>query len=401
MRLPMNRSDMKDLFILDPEIIFLNHGSFGACPKEVFEVYQGWQRELERQPVLLLDRRAVALMAGSRGVLASYLNVDADEVVFFPNPTTAVNMVARNLERWAVSGGKIGEEKFLLRPGDEVLATDQEYGALNRTWRYICKNTGARYVTVPIPLPLEDPNDFIERFWAAVNERTKLIFISHITSPTALIFPIKEVCRRARIEGILCMVDGAHAPGQIPLDLHSLGADIYTGACHKWLCAPKGSAFLFVRRELQSWLDPLVISWGYESEDPTDSQFIDYHEWQGTRDLAAFLSVPAAIAFQQSKQWQTLHPLCHTLAVSTRRRIEAITGLASICPDLSFGQMFSVRLPDSVDLDGLKNKLYDTYHIEVPTIRWNGGKFLRVSFQVYNDQQDADCLVQALQDLVG
>jgi isopenicillin-N epimerase len=392
---------MKEHFLLGPDIIYLNHGSFGACPKEVFEIYQQWQRELERQPVLFLGRRAATLLEEARQALATFLNVDADEIVFFPNPTTAVNMVARNLARCAVGGLNEKEEKFFLKPGDEVLATDHEYGALNRTWRYICEKSAARYVTFPIALPLEDPAEFVEHFWSAVNERTKVIFISHITSPTALIFPVEKICQRAKAAGILCFVDGAHAIGQLPLDLRSLGADMYTGACHKWLCAPKGAAFLYVRRELQSWLDPLVVSWGYESENPSASQFIDYHEWQGTRDIASFLSVPAAIQFQQSKIWQTFHPFCHPLAVDTRRRIEAITGLPSICPESSFRQMFSVRLADTVNPEWLKNTLYDAYRIEAPVISWNGQKLLRISIQVYNDQEDTDRLIEALQVLVG
>ena len=206
-------------FLLDPEIVFLNHGSFGACARPVFEVYQSWQRRLERQPVEFLGRQAGALMAQARGALADYLNCEADEIVYFPNPTTAINMVARNLA---------------LSPGDEILTTDHEYGAMDRTWRYVCQKVGARYVQQPIPLPVTTHEEFVETFWQGVTPRTKVIFLSHITSPTALIFPIDEICRRARAAEILCIVDGAHAPGQIPVDLHSIGADLYVGACHKW-----------------------------------------------------------------------------------------------------------------------------------------------------------------------
>jgi isopenicillin-N epimerase len=390
----------KSQFLLDPQVIFLNHGSFGAVPRPVFETYQRWQRELESQPVEFLDRRFAEKLADARAKLAAFLHVDADEVVFFTNPTTAVNMVARNLAR--LSAGVPGSQNldFVLRPGDEVLSTDHEYGALNRTWRYICGQTGACYVTIPIPLPVDDQAGFVERFWAGVNDRTRLIFISHITSSTALLFPVAEICRRARQAGILCFVDGAHAPGQIPLDLHALGADIYTAACHKWLCAPKGSAFLYVRRAVQTNLDPLVVSWGYESEKPSESPFIDYHEWQGTRDPAAFLSVPAAIEFQAGHDWDAVRSRCHALAVETRSRIEAITGLSSICPEDWFRQMFAARLPETIDLSEFKNELYGRYKIEAPTVLWNAQKFLRVSFQAYNDEKDADRLVAALRELV-
>jgi isopenicillin-N epimerase len=270
--------DIKDLFLLNPRITFLNHGSFGACPRPVFEAYQAWQFILEHQPVEFLGRRANELLASARQVLADYLNVSAEDLIYFPNPTTAINMVARNLA---------------IGPGDEILTTNHEYGAMDRTWDYICRQRGARYIHRPIQVPIRDQDALIEDFWAGVTNKTRAIFISHITSPTALIFPVEAICRKARQAGILSIVDGAHAPGQIPLDLQALGADIYTGACHKWLLAPKGAAFLYARREIQHWMDPLVISWGYESEHPSSSQFIDYHEWQGTRDLAAFLSVPS------------------------------------------------------------------------------------------------------------
>ena len=211
---------MKEHFLLDPDVIFLNHGSFGASPKPVFKAYQDWQLELERQPVEFLGRRANALLEDARIILADYLHCQADEVVYATNPTTAINLIVRSLP---------------LQPGDEILTTDHEYGAMDRTWRFVCKSTGAVYRQQPIPLPVTTPEDFIETFWAGVTPKTKIIFLSQITSPTALIFPVEQICQRARQAGILTIVDGAHAPGQIPLDLTALGADFYTGACHKWL----------------------------------------------------------------------------------------------------------------------------------------------------------------------
>ena len=390
----------KELFLLDPEVVYLNHGSFGACPRPVFDTYQHWQARLERQPVEFLGRRAEILLAEARLPLAAYLHVDPDELVYFPNPTTALNMVARNFARSPSSVLAHSDQRFILRPGDEVLATDHEYGALNRTWSYICRLTGASYVAAPVPLPLDSESVFVERFWSCVNEHTRIIFLSHITSPTALVFPVAEICRRARQAGILTIIDGAHAPGQLPLDLHALGADIYAGACHKWLCAPKGAAFLYIRRELSPNLDPLVVSWGYESEHPSGSQFVDYHEWQGTRDLAAFLSVPRAIQFQAEHHWEQVRAACHSLAVANRREIEALTGLPSICFEEDFVQMFAVRLPDRIDAADFKQQLYEKYRIETPVIVWNGQKFLRVSFQAYNDEQDARRLIEALKELV-
>jgi isopenicillin-N epimerase len=232
-----------------------------------------------------------------------------------------------------------------------------------------------------------------------VTERTRVIFLSHITSPTALTFPVAEICRRARAAGILTIVDGAHAPGQVPLNLTKLGADIYTGACHKWLCAPKGAAFLYARPEVQPWLEPLVVSWGWEAEKPGPSRFVDWHEWQGTRDLAAYLTVPAAICFQAEHDWDDVGRRCHQLAVETRGRIDALTGLPPISPDTWFMQFFAARLPEC-DLDVLKVRLYDEHRIEAPLIRWNGQAFIRVSFQVYNDEADADALLRALAQLL-
>ena len=217
---------MKDLFLLDPDVVFLNHGSFGACPREVFEALQGWQLQMERNPVAFLGRRSGELLAQARLALADALGAQAQDLVFVPNATTGVNIVARSLN---------------LQPGDEILATDHEYGACDATWQRVCEQTGAVYRRVEIPLPFERTR-FAERVLAAVNPRTRLIFASHITSTTALIFPLAELCAQARARGVLTLIDGAHAPGHIDLHLDALGADFYTGNCHKWLCAPKGSA---------------------------------------------------------------------------------------------------------------------------------------------------------------
>jgi isopenicillin-N epimerase len=209
----------QSLFLLDPNVVFLNHGSFGATPRSVFEKYQWWQRELERQPVEFLGRRFNDVMRVARAALAAYVHTDADNLVYVPNATTGLNIVARGLA---------------LKPGDGIISTDHEYGALDRTWRFLCRKTGAVYQPVPIPLPVMTAEDFIERVWARVTPRTRVLFLSHITSPTALIFPIQELCRRARAAGILSVIDGAHAVGQIPLDMGAIGADFYASNAHKW-----------------------------------------------------------------------------------------------------------------------------------------------------------------------
>jgi isopenicillin-N epimerase len=378
--------DLKSLFLLDPGVVYLNHGSFGACPRPVFETYQQWQLELEREPVDMLGRRMEDLMIEARTALAEYIHCAPDEVVYFPNPTTAINMVARSLK---------------LEAGDEILSTDHEYGAMDRTWRFICGRTGARYVRQPIRLPVQTPEEFIDEMWRGFSKRTKVVFISHITSPTALTFPVQEICRRAREAGVLSIVDGAHVPGQISLDLSALGADIYTAACHKWLCAPKGSAFLYARRDVQPLLEPLVVSWGWEAEEPSESVYIDHHEWQGTRDPSAFLTVPAAIAFQRAHDWDTVRDRCHQMASQTRDRILTLTGLPPICPDNSvwFKQMSAARLP-ALDSEVLCQRLRDEFNIEVVCHLWNEQPLLRASFQAYNSASDADALLDALETLI-
>jgi isopenicillin-N epimerase len=380
-------ANIKDQFMIDDEVIFLNHGSFGACPRPVFEAYQNWQAKLEKQPVDFLGRQAERLMANAREQLAAYLNTGADNVVYFPNPTTAINMVARSLD---------------LKAGDEILTTDHEYGAMDRTWRFLCDKSGAVYVKHRIPIPVSNHEDFVEAIWEGVTPRTRVIFISHITSPTALIFPVEEICRLAREAGITSIIDGAHAPGQIAVDLNSIDADIYTGACHKWLCAPKGSAFLYARPEMQPILEPLVVSWGYEALEPGPSQFIDYHEWQGTRDLAAFLSVPRAIQFQKENHWDEIRLRCHQMAVNAYIEINKITNLEPISPNGPewFRQMVAVRLPESTDPEALKQRLYEEYSIEVPFYTWNEMPIIRLSFQAYNQPGDLEILLHALNNLL-
>jgi isopenicillin-N epimerase len=276
-------------FLIRPDVAFLNHGSFGACPRPVFETYQRWQRELESQPVDFLGRRVRDLLAEARAKLAGYVGAQPDNVVFISNATHGVNIISRSLD---------------LQPGDEILSTDHEYGACERAWRFACNQRGARFINQPIPLPVDDMETVIDQLWAGVTERTKVIYLSHITSPTAMRMPIAEIAARARTEGILTVIDGAHAPGQLELDLEGIGVDFYTGNCHKWLCSPKGSGFLYARPERQALLKPLIVSWGWENLHPGPSTFIDVFQWLGTDDPAAFLSVPAAIDYQIEHDWR-------------------------------------------------------------------------------------------------
>lgn len=389
----MTTPNFRDLFLLDPEIIFLNHGSFGACPKPVFEVYQYWQRELERQPVAFLGgrdgvRRVDHLLDESREQLAAYLGTSADKLVYLTNATTGVNTIARSLK---------------LQPGDEILTTDHEYGACDSALQFACDLSGATMIRQPIPLPLPNDDEIVERIWSGVTPCTRLLFVSHITSSTGLILPVAELCQRARAAGILTLIDGAHAPGQIDLDLDALGADFYTGNCHKWMCAPKGAAFLHVRPEHQSEIHPLVISWGYHLPDighTTSAGFVKRHQEQGTLDPAAWLSVPAAIDFTDEHDWPAARANCHALAVATQQRLCDLTD--SIIPVRSdaFAQMCLAPLPLDIDPQVFKNRLIDDYHIEVPITVWQGRHFVRVSFQMYTVRTDADALIGAVAELL-
>lgn len=379
-------ADLRSEFLLDPSVCFLNHGSFGATPRPVFDEYQRWQRELERQPVEFLGRRHNELMRRSREALAAYFKTDAGNVVYTQNVTIAINIVARSLQ---------------LGPGDEVLATNHEYGACDRIWRFLSKERGFTYINQPINVPLVSAERVVDELWQGVSPRTRVIFLSHISSPTAIRFPVEEVCRRARLAGILSVVDGAHAPGQLELDLPAIGADFYGGNLHKWLCAPKGAGFLYARPEVQPLLKPLVVSWGYESEAPSGSTLVDLHEWWGTRDIAAFLAVPAAIQFQAEHDWGSVRSRCHQLLAGVLRSIEALTGLPGFYPDDSwYAQVATASLPADADLLRLKARLYDEYRVEVPAIPWNGHNLLRVSIQGYNTQADADQLLEALARLL-
>ncbi|GLV59919.1 aminotransferase class V [Dictyobacter sp. S3.2.2.5] len=330
-----------------------------------------------------MGRRIHGLLDEARAPLATYLGTQADHLVFVHNTTVGVNIVARSLA---------------LGPGDEVLATNHEYGASDRTWKFLCTQRGMHYINQPIPLPIESEEEMIEHLWRGVTPRTKVIFISHITSPTALIFPVAKICQRAREAGIITVVDGAHAPGQIPLNLEEIGADFYIGNCHKWLCAPKGAAFLYAHPERQELLQPLVVSWGWESLAPGPSRFQDYFGWLGTDDPSAYLSVPAAIAFQREHDWDAVRVACHELAASARQQIVNLTGIRPICPDSWLGQMCSVQLPDG-DAASLQRQLREQWRIEIPVMVWNGQRFIRISIQGYNSPADVERLLTALRTI--
>ncbi len=377
-----HNQDFKSLFQLRPDITFLNFGSFGATPKKITEDYRHWQDLLEFEPVQFMSTQGPALLKKSREALGAFIGCDPDDVVFTMNPSYAMNIIAKSLK---------------LNAGDEILTTDLEYGAMDRTWNYYAKQNGYVYKRQPIRLPLLSKEDFIEQFWNGITPRTKVIFISQITSSTALILPVKEICAKAKELGLIAIVDGAHVPAHIDLDLKSLGADIYTGACHKWMMTPKGSSFLFVKKEMQDMFDPLVISWGYESPSPSHSKFIDYHQQQGTRDFSAFLTIPKSIEFMKKYDWVNVAKHCRTLAQTNYLRLCEQLNTMPLAPisDDFIGQMCSMKIKTSQP-EKLKQEFYDKHQIEIPVMVHGESVYLRYSINAFNDQNDLDKLSDVL-----
>jgi len=382
----MQNNSIKSQFLLDPNVTYLAFGSYGSCPKPIFDDYQKWQLELEREPAQFITVNGPTYLKGSREALAQYINCSADDLVYTTNPSYAINIIAKS---------------FKLNAGDEILTTNFEYGALDRTWNYYCKKAGAKYVRQPIELPIVSKEKFIEQFFSGLTNKTKAIFISQITSTTALIFPVKEICEIAKAKGLMTIVDGAHVPGHIHLDLAELKADVYTGACHKWMMTPKGCSFLYVKKEFQNLFDPLVISWGYESAYPSNSQFLDYHQMQGTRDFSAFLTVPKAIEFLKENNWIKVAADCRELARKNLLRFCDLLGTKPLCPvtDDFLGQMCSIPIKTSQP-EKLQRLLFEKYKIEIPVMKHEHYVFIRYSIQGYNTQEDLDILYNALKEII-
>jgi len=377
---------MKSQFLLDPEITFLNHGSFGACPKPIFENYQYWQLELEKEPVQFIQKNSAQYLKTSKDALANYIGCSSDDFFYTTNPTVAVNTVLRSLN---------------LEEGDEVLTTNHEYGAMDRTWSYFSKKKGIKYIRQNISLPILSKEQILNEFWSGYTSKTKIIFISHISSVTALVFPVKEICEKARELGLITIIDGAHVPGQLDLNIQELNPDFYTGALHKWMLAPKGVSFLYVKKTFQNSIDPLVVSWGYESESPSDSQFLDYHQHQGTRDISAFLTIPKAIEFLRVNNWEERAASCRKLIRDNYNKFCEMLNSKPICPVTSefLVQMCSIPIRTTKPLE-LKETLFHKYKIEIPVMKLEDKFFLRIAINGYNSQQDLEILQEALEDII-
>jgi isopenicillin-N epimerase len=374
--------ELKNLFYTDASTTFLNYGSFGSTPKPILEKQFALMQEMESNPVQFIKYKAAKYLQVARKRLGDFVGCSAEDIVFVTNPSYAVNVVAKSLH---------------LQKDDEVLTTNLEYGACDKTWNYYCTKAGAKYVQANITLPITTKEKFLEEFFSDVNSNTKLIFISHITSATALVLPVQEICDKAKSLGISVFIDGAHAPGHVHLNIQELDCDYYTGACHKWMLAPKGCSFLFAKKSVQNQIDPLIISWGFDNPSFQESQFIDYHQFNGTRDLTAFITLPYCIDFMQEQNWNSISNRCKEIVLQFAPRIIEAAQSHAIAPLSAewFGQMISIPIACKQP-ENLQHHLYNTHHIEIPITTQNNAIYLRYSFNAMNTSADLKKLESVL-----
>lgn len=408
---PAGRVEQQDpdgAWTLDPAVTFLNHGSFGACPRPVLAAQQAWRDRMESGPINFLARELEGHLDAARSAVAAFVGADPDDLAFVPNATSGVNTILRSLR---------------FQPGDEILGNNHEYNAALNAARFVAERDGAQVVIAEIPFPTKDPGQIVEAILARVTPRTKLALISHVSSPTALVFPVAELVSELERRGIDTLVDGAHAPGMVPLALDDLGAAYYTGNCHKWLCGPKGSAFLHIRRDLQKAIRPLTISHGANSVRTDRSRFRLEFDWTGTADPTAFLALPTAIQFMGSLLpggWPELMEANRTLARAGRDLLCQALKVEAPAPDEMLGSMATLLLPrrgsssDELGATAIGETLFKTYQIEVPL---GEGPFLlgpaaeagsaaplraiRISAQHYNNVRQYASLADALVEILG
>ena len=376
----------------------LNHGSFGACPRPVLELQDRLRTQMEGEPVRFFFREMQPLLDESRRALAALIGADEADLVFVCNATTGVNSVLRSLR---------------LAAGDELLVTDHQYNACRNVVDFVARRAGANVVVAAVPMPVESPQQVIDAILRHVTERTRLAMIDHVTSPTAVVFPIEELVARLQGRGVDVLIDGAHAPGMIPLDLRRIGAAYYTGNCHKWLCAPKGAGFLYVRRDRQPGIQPAVISHGYNTPRRGSPRFHDAFDWPGTDDPTPWLCVAEAIRFLGSLTGGGIDGLMRRnreLALYGRRLLCEALDLRPTCPEEMVGSLAAMRLPDDagpISLDTgtsivpthpVQAELFERYGIEVPIYHWPAAprKLLRISAQAYNGSTQYEKLAEAL-----
>ncbi|WP_199338476.1 aminotransferase class V-fold PLP-dependent enzyme [Nostoc sp. FACHB-133] len=387
-----SRLSIRELWSLDSTVTFLNHGSFGACTKQVLEFQQHLRSQLEQEPLRFFGREWEPLLDNARSKLAAFVGADVQDLVFVPNATTGVNSVLRSLT---------------FSPEDEILTTNHEYNACRNALDFIASRTGARVVVAKVPFPIDSPQQVIAAVIERVSPKTRLALLDHVTSQTGLIFPIQELAKELQQRGVDTLVDGAHAPGMIPLDLREIGATYYTGNCHKWLCAPKGAAFLYVRRDKQSEIRPLTISHGTNSPRTDKSRFQLEFDWTGTDDPTAYMCVPEAIAFMGSLLpggWTELRQQNHQLVLQGRQLLCEALEVQPLCPEEMIGSMAVVPMPTTLenrDFMSIHDELFDKFGIQVQVMPWQEQPRLlvRISAQIYNTLEQYEYLAKVLKGL--
>jgi isopenicillin-N epimerase len=363
---------MREHWTLDPDIDFLNHGSYGACPRAVQEASRGFQLALEREPVRFFEQLVESRLDAARAVVAPFVGANPEDLAFVANSTAGVNAVLGSLA---------------FQPGDALLTTDHTYGACKNALDFVAERSGARTLVAEIPLPLRDPGEVVERIASAITPRVKLALIDHVTSQSGLVFPIEAIVRVLRERGIETLVDGAHAPGMLALDVERIGAGYYVGNFHKWVCAPKGAAMLWVRRDLQPGIHPPVISHGLRST-RARSRFLEEFDWTGTDDPSAWLSVPTAIRFIAGLLpggWPEVQARNRALALQARRILQDALGVGPLAPESMLGSLAAVQLPDG-ECERLHARLYEKHRVQVPIFPWPRPpeRLVRVSAHLYN-----------------
>jgi isopenicillin-N epimerase len=388
------------LWPLDRQVVFLNHGSFGCCPRPVLDFQSRLRNRLERQPVQFFVRDLEELLDRARGELARFVGAPADALVFVPNATAGVNTVLRSLT-W--------------KPGDELLVTDHEYNACRNALDFAAQRQGARVVVARVPFPLKNSNTILDAILSRVTKRTRLALIDHVTSQTGLIQPVQKLAAELGRHGVDTLIDGAHAPGMIPLNLRRLGATYYTGNCHKWLCAPKTAGFLYVTRDRQTRIRPLSISHGANTPRTDRSRYQIEFGWTGTWDPSACLSVPESIRCVGSLLpggWPAVMARNRALALAARKILCDTLEIELPCPDSLIGALASLPIPDGTKsftstsplyTDPDQERLLKDFRIEVPIIPWPASpkRLLRISAQLYNALPQYERLAAALSKILA
>ena len=390
-------SDLAKHWALDPAVVFLNHGSFGACPRAILDLQSELRSRMEAEPVRFLTRELEALLDASRARLAQFVGTAADNLAFVTNATTGVNAVARSLT---------------FRPGDEILTTNHDYNACRCALADVAQRSGARLVVARVPFPLCNADEVVSAVLAAVTPRTRLAMLDHVTSPTALIFPVARLVRELEARGVAVLVDGAHAPGMVPVALDELRPSFYTGNCHKWLCAPKGAGFLYVRPDRQEQIQPAVISHGYNTPRAGRNVLHTRFDWVGTLDPTPWLCVGAALDWCGALLpggWPALMQRNHELACAARRLLAEALAVEPPCPEELLGAMATLPLPERLQGEmpppgavvPLQLLLPEKAGIQMPVVNWGepARRYLRLSAQAYNSLAQYAYLAETLRRL--